>query len=178
MATALGFPIGSQRIASEAENTSYGIYGDFTWQATGRLAVTAGLRWSADEKEWCTNTLQDDFYDMGGPTAGPCDEQEWDELTGRLIAQYNLGEDIMLFASVAQGYKGGGFNTSADLDFDGIADTLVPFDPETSIAYELGLKSTLFNGRMQFNARCTLLIMRRYRCKSLVLIRGCSSRCG
>lgn len=153
VATALGFPIGSQRIASEAENTSYGIYGDFTWQATGRLAVTAGLRWSADEKEWCTNTLQDDFYDMGGPTAGPlCDEEEWDELTGRLIAQYNLGEDTMLFASVAQGYKGGGFNTSvADLDFDGIADTLVPFDPETSIAYELGLKSTLLNGRMQFN---------------------------
>ena len=71
VATALGEPIGSQRIASDADNTSYGIYGDFTWQATDRLAVTAGARWSADEKEWCTNTLQDDFYDMGGPTAGP-----------------------------------------------------------------------------------------------------------
>ena len=37
----------------------------------------------------------------------------------------------MVFASVAQGYKGGGFNTSvADLGWqDGIAETVVPFDP-------------------------------------------------
>ena len=62
-----------------------------------------------------------------------------------MIAQYNFGEDAMLFASIAQGYKGGGFNTSvADLDGDGIADTGA--DPETSIAYELGLKSTLLMG--------------------------------
>ena len=37
------------------------------------------------------------------------------------------------------------------MDGDFIAETLVPFDPETSIAYELGLKSSLLNGRMQFN---------------------------
>ena len=53
---------------------------------------------------------------------------------------------------MSQGYKGGGFNTSvADLDGDFIAETLVSFDPETSIAYELGLKSSLLDGRMQFN---------------------------
>ena len=110
VATAWGVPIGSSRITSEADNTSYGVYGDVTWQATERLALTAGMRWSADEKDWCTNTLQDDFYDMGGPTAGPvCDEEDWDELTSRLIAQYNIGEATMLFASVSQGYKGGGF---------------------------------------------------------------------
>jgi iron complex outermembrane receptor protein len=63
-----------------------------------------------------------------------------------------MSDDTMVFASVSQGYKGGGFNTSvADLDGDFIAETLVSFDPETSIAYELGLKSSLLDGRMQFN---------------------------
>ena len=153
VATALGFPIGSQRIESRAENKSFGIYGDVTWQMSDRLALIAGLRWNSDEKDWCTNTLVDDFGDSGGPTDGPlCDEKDWDEFTSRLVAQYNMSDDTMVFASVSQGYKGGGFNTSvADLDGDFIAETLVPFDPETSIAYELGLKSSLLNGRMQFN---------------------------
>jgi iron complex outermembrane receptor protein len=153
VATALGFPIGQQRIESEAENDSYGIYGDITWQVTERLALIGGARWSFDDKDWCTNTLQDDFYDMGGPTDGEvCDEEDWDELTSRLVVQYDVGDDTMIFASVAEGYKGGGFNTYVvDTDGDFIADTVMPFDPETSIAYELGLKSTLLDGRMQLN---------------------------
>ena len=51
VATALGFPLGSQRIESDADNESYGIYGDVTWQATEKLALIGGLRWSFDEKD-------------------------------------------------------------------------------------------------------------------------------
>ena len=153
VATALGFPVGSQRISSRAENESMGIYGDITWQASDQLALTAGARWSSDDKDWCTNTLQDDFGEAGGPTPGElCETKEWDELTSRFIAQYNVSDDTMMFASVSQGYKGGGFNTSvADLDGDFIAETIIDFDPETSIAYELGFKSTMMEGRMQLN---------------------------
>jgi iron complex outermembrane receptor protein len=153
VATALGFPLGSQRIESDAENESYGIYGDVTWMVTEKLALIGGMRWSYDDKDWCTNTLQDDFGDMGGPTDGElCDNEDWDEVTSRLVAQYDIADDIMVFASVAEGYKGGGFNTAvADLDGDGIAETLVPFDTETSIAFEVGVKSSLLDGRMQFN---------------------------
>jgi iron complex outermembrane receptor protein len=153
VATALGFPVGSQRISSKAENESMGIYGDITWQASDQLALTAGARWSSDDKDWCTNTLQDDFGEAGGPTPGElCETKEWDELTSRFIAQYNVSDDTMMFASVSQGYKGGGFNTSvADLDGDFIAETIVDFDPETSTAYELGFKSTMMEGRMQLN---------------------------
>jgi iron complex outermembrane receptor protein len=153
VATALGFPVGSQRISSKAENESMGIYGDITWQASDQLALTAGARWSSDDKDWCTNTLQDDFGEAGGPTPGElCETKEWDELTSRFIAQYNVSDDTMLFASVSQGYKGGGFNTSvADLDGDFIAETIIDFDPETSTAYELGFKSTMMEGRMQLN---------------------------
>jgi len=153
VATALGFPVGSQRISSKAENESMGIYGDITWQASDQLALTAGARWSSDDKDWCTNTLQDDFGEAGGPTPGElCETKEWDELTSRFIAQYNVSDDTMMFASVSQGYKGGGFNTSvADLDGDFIAETIIDFDPETSTAYELGFKSTMMEGRMQLN---------------------------
>ena len=152
-ATALGFPVGGQQIESEADNESYGIYGDATWMVTEKLALIGGLRWSYDEKDWCTNTLVDDFYSMGGPTDGPvCDKEDWDEVTSRLVAQYDVADDVMIFASAAEGYKGGGFNTAVvDTDGDFIADTVLPFDPETSIAYELGMKSSFLDGQVQLN---------------------------
>ncbi len=158
VATAIDFPIGSQRIESEADNESYGIYGDATWAVTDRLALIGGLRWSVDDKDWCTNTPQDDFYSMGGPTAGAlCESEEWDNLTSRLVAQYDVAGDTMVFVSVSEGFKGGGFNTATyDSDGDFIADTVDSFAPETSLAYELGIKSSLLEGSLQLNASAFL----------------------
>jgi iron complex outermembrane recepter protein len=153
LATALDMPVGMQRIESEADNESYGVYADATWMVTDKLSVIGGARYSYDDKDWCTNTLQDDFGEMGGPTGGKlCANEDWDEVTSRLVAQYDIGDDAMIFASVGQGYKGGGFNTAvADTNGDFMGDTIVPFDPETSIAYEVGVKSSLLDGRMQLN---------------------------
>jgi outer membrane receptor protein involved in Fe transport len=50
--------------------------------------------------------------------------------------------------------KSGGFtayNTTADLPPTNPADPLRPFDPETLLAYEIGAKTTLADGRMQLN---------------------------
>jgi iron complex outermembrane receptor protein len=152
--TALGLgAIGGIRIENDADNDSYGIYGDVTWNVSDKFALIGGLRWTYDDKEWCTNTLQDDFGDAGFPTDGKlCTSEDWDEATFRLVGQYNLSDDVMVFASVAEGFKGGGFNNStADTNGDFVGDTIVDFDPETSIAYELGLKSTALDGRLQFN---------------------------
>ncbi len=145
--------LGSIRIENDAENESYGAYGDVTWHLSDQLALIGGLRWSRDEKDWCTNTLQDDFGDAGFPTDGKlCDSEDWDEVTYRLVAQYNISDDVMVFASVAEGFKGGGFNNSAsDTNGDYMGDTIVSFDPETSIAYEIGVKSTAMNDRLQLN---------------------------
>ena len=146
--------IGSTRIENDADNDSYGAYGDVTWNVTEQLTLIGGVRWTYDDKDWCTNTLQDDFGDSGFPTDGQlCTSEDWDEVTSRLVAQYNISDGVMVFASVAEGYKGGGFNNSAaDTDFDFVADTIVSFDPETSMAYEVGVKSTALDGRLQVNA--------------------------
>jgi iron complex outermembrane receptor protein len=141
-------------IANEGDNDSYGAYGDATWNVTDNFALTGGVRYSYDEKNWCTNTIEDGFGDAGGPTDGQlCTEEDWSEVTSRLVGQYNISDDVMVFASVAEGYKGGGFNNSAaDTNGDFMGDTIVPFDPETSIAYELGIKSMLMDGKLQLNA--------------------------
>jgi iron complex outermembrane receptor protein len=152
--TALGLgALGSVRIENDADNESWGVYADATWNVTEKLALIGGARYSYDDKSWCTNTLQDDFGESGFPTDGElCTSKDWDEVTPRLIAQYNTSDDVMFFASVAKGFKGGGFNNSAaDTNGDFVADTIVDFDPENSMAYELGVKSVFMDGRMQLN---------------------------
>jgi iron complex outermembrane recepter protein len=152
--TAFGLgALGGTNITNKADNESYGVYADATWNVTEKLALIGGLRWSYDDKDWCSNTLQDDVGLGGGPTDGElCSNETWDEWTPRFVAQYDVGDDSMIFASVAKGYKGGGFNVgAADTNGDGMGDTIAPFDPETSMAYELGIKSTLLDGRAQLN---------------------------
>ena len=152
VATAIGVPIAGLRIPSEADNESYGVYADATWMVTDKLALIGGARWVYDDKDWCTNTLYD-TTGLGFPTDGElCTNEDWNDVTPRLVAQYDVSDGAMMFASIAKGFKGGGFNKQAtDTTGDGVGDIAVPFDPEHSVAYELGLKSQWLDGRMQLN---------------------------
>jgi iron complex outermembrane receptor protein len=55
----------------------------------------------------------------------------------------------MFFVSVNRGFTTGGFNTGAFNDPLGAAEI---FDPEILVSYELGMKSTLLQDRLRFNA--------------------------
>lgn len=152
--TALGMAVLAQDLTlTKGETKALGIYGDVTWSVTDQFNLTAGLRWSDDEKSWCTDGDAGIFLIAVITLEELCATQSWSEVTPRLAADYSLSDDVMLYASVSKGYKGGGFNTAAaDFDGDFVGDAVAGFNPEINQAYELGLKSTMANGRMQFNA--------------------------
>ena len=152
--TALGMAVLAQDLTlTKGETKALGIYGDVTWSVTDQFNLTAGLRWSDDEKSWCTDGDAGIFLIAVITLEELCATQSWSEVTPRLVADYSLSDDVMLYASVSKGYKGGGFNTAAaDFDGDFVGDAVAGFNPEINQAYELGLKSTMANGRMQFNA--------------------------
>lgn len=66
---------------------------------------------------------------------------------GRVAAKYLLNPNTMVYASIARGYKAGGFNTDGTLDAD-----LREFDEEFLIEYELGLKSSLLENKLHLKA--------------------------
>ena len=71
-----------------------------------------------------------------------------DELTYTAQLAYNNNNGLLAYASYSHGFKSGGFN----LDPAAAAGGLDPrFDSEKVDAYELGLKSTLFNDRVTAN---------------------------
>lgn len=60
-------------------------------------------------------------------------------LSGTLILSYDASDDLNLYASYTQGYKGGGFA----LDSAAARVGSFTFDPETVTAWEVGVKSTI-----------------------------------
>lgn len=66
---------------------------------------------------------------------------------GRVAAKYLLNSNTMAYASIARGYKAGGFNTDGTLDAD-----LREFGEEFLIEYELGIKSNLLENKLHLKA--------------------------
>ncbi len=58
---------------------------------------------------------------------------------------YTFDDDMLMYAKVVTGFKAGGFNPLAS------SAALVPFGEETTISYELGVKTSWLQKRMTFN---------------------------
>jgi outer membrane receptor protein involved in Fe transport len=70
------------------------------------------------------------------------------EITPSLNVQWDVLDDAMLYASYTEGFKAGGYDQRNLF----LSAATGEFAPESADAYELGLKSRLFDGAMTFNA--------------------------
>jgi iron complex outermembrane receptor protein len=68
---------------------------------------------------------------------------------GKAALQWTFAEDAMAYASYARGYKGGGYDLTTGFDQEDLDN---PVGNESSDAWELGVKSRFFEGRVQMNA--------------------------
>jgi len=102
-----------------------------------RLRLTAGLRYSADEKETTLFNSTTVFVPVRAFA-----EDKFNALTYLAKAQYFFTDDLNAYVSHSKGYKAGGFNTRGSLE---------KFSPETLYSYEAGLKATMFDRRLQAN---------------------------
>ena len=165
---ALGLPLppgalDSRVLSTFEQNTeSWSVFGQITYSFTDRFRVTAGVRYSEDEKEAeahqfitvpggaepvTLNTL------LLGP-AGlnfrvPYDYQidrDEDHVTGSLNLQYDIGDDIMVYFTTSNGFKAGGFDESNGLDISR------EFEDESVLNFELGAKMEFWDNRARVNA--------------------------
>ncbi|MEO0439025.1 MAG: TonB-dependent receptor [Pseudomonadota bacterium] len=150
-------PGDSIRAESTLQTETVALFAQSTWDIDERWRVTGGLRWTNEEKFADLFTEIEStaaLFNLTGQSflntvAAPIDE-EFDrratDVDWLLNSSFDLGVDTMVFASVATGTKSGGFNTT-----NGTADQR-EFDDESTINYELGLKSTLLQQRLRVNA--------------------------
>jgi iron complex outermembrane recepter protein len=120
--------------------TSYAAFTQETLQVIDGLHLTLGARINHDQKDYDYGV---DFTQRGVPQVPYSHAQaSWDSFTPKIGADYSPIEALMVYASYSQGFKSGGFGPSNS------ANNPTPkYDPETVIAYELGVKTHWFEGR-------------------------------
>ncbi len=123
---------------------SYAAFGQADYDLTERLTLTAGLRYSADEK---------DFHYVSEAEGGAIPIFAFDQsktfrsVSGRLGVQYKLTDDANIYASYNRGYKSGGFFSGQTTE----PSDLGPYQDEKVNAYEVGAKSEFFDKRLRAN---------------------------
>ncbi len=74
-------------------------------------------------------------------------ERTWDNFTYDVTPSWRIAPDHLLYFKYAHGVKSGGFNTAAQ-----VPAALQVVEPEELDAFEIGYKSTWFDGAVTFNA--------------------------
>jgi iron complex outermembrane recepter protein len=148
----------------EPRTKSYAAFGQLTWHATDALSVTAGLRFTHEDKTGLfdqhtvagndlsvlspadratAQALRDAIYPEVRYTTGLKD----DALTGQVTISYQVAPDVLTYASYSRGSKSGG------LSLGNLPPGISPVvKPETVDAWEAGLKSQLFDRIVTLNA--------------------------
>ncbi|QMW24225.1 TonB-dependent receptor [Sandaracinobacteroides saxicola] len=120
---------------------SYAAFGEANINITPTLKLTAGLRFTHDDKhiETASGTFALGPYFIG--------DASFEKLTGRAILNWNprlsFTDDTNLYLSFSRGFKSGGFNPGNT--------TSPTFGSEVIDAYELGSKNVLPGGMGRIN---------------------------
>ena len=105
----------SNNLDYDANNKSRAIYGEATYHFTDRLDVTAGIRYTEDERRLhLVQTLLDGSVDPGYrcpdgsvPVGSTCERETetLDETTPRAIVSYQLTDDLLVYGSWSKGIR-------------------------------------------------------------------------
>lgn len=130
-------------VPAEVDVTSMAAYFHGNYRFNDKWSLTGGLRYTYEEK-----SLEYTITDTTGLfTNGSLDDsRNAEDVSPKIGVNYFFDENTMFYASYAKSFKSGGWNVDFISTFDSIA-----FDDEQVDAYELGVKSTLADGRVRLN---------------------------
>jgi iron complex outermembrane receptor protein len=126
------------------DSDSWAIYGQATYTINDQWDLTAGLRYTEDEKD---AFLFNESLGQVSIDDKLKNDDDWDNVSYLLTLSYALTEDINFYGTYSTGYNAGGFNARAGsaAGFD------TPVDEEEITAYELGMKAEWWDNRLRTN---------------------------
>ena len=147
-AALFGVPAGASDFRnSDSDERFWAIFGQASYGVTDALTLTAGLRYENFRAE--LNNYTESLSIPGFPAqtlAEFNDEtQSGDIWLPRVAAEYRINPDVMVYGSIAKGYRPGGVNYRVSNP-----DTLT-FDSEVGWNFEVGAKSTWLDDRLGVN---------------------------
>ncbi len=135
---------------SEVDNWSIAPFGQLTYTfdlpADQTLSLTGGARYTYEERKVSVFRIGSLFTTMT-PVFSISGEKSFDDISPMGSLAYKPFEDKMLYATISQGYRSGGFNGRATTAGD-----FGPFKDEVVTNYEAGFKTQWFDRRLLVNA--------------------------
>ena len=156
-------PIENASNQNQLSTKSVAGFGQVEWDATADWTLTAGLRYTHDKIRYdytLYNILQDGtsvpslFFN---PSTDPdLAERSFNLVSGKLEADYKGIRDLLLYASISRGVKGGGysapsFNTSV-FGLPPLTVDRLTYNPERLTSYEVGEKWIFLSGHARLNS--------------------------
>lgn len=137
------------------EATNFAIFGQGNYDLTERLSVIAGLRYTSDELSYYHNRTNlaafASPFGLGAANAllpsGFVGSTEETNVSGKLGVQYVASDDVDVYATFTQGYKGPAY----DVFFNMRQALRNVVEAETANSYEAGMKARTFGGKLVFN---------------------------
>ena len=164
----LGGPLatltGETKWDNKGDIDNYAAFGQLGIKVTDRLKLSVGMRYTTDKKKGTVSGLAIATGDRFNPndtaaltplaasfragtgyTTGY--SKSWSKATPQATLDYTHSSDLFMYATVATGFKGGGFD---DTPTNAVA-AQQGYDPETVTNYEAGFKSTMFSRKVRLN---------------------------
>jgi iron complex outermembrane recepter protein len=140
---------GAALASFEVNTENWAAFGEATWNMSDSWRLIVGARYTEDELDYLFGRVNEGLGiglpDPVEPTPGGTEEED---LSGKLALQWDYNDVGMTYLSYAQGYKGPAF----DIAFGSDPVDQPRVEPETSESWELGLKTSLFDGQVRLNA--------------------------
>ncbi len=129
------------------------IFGQADFEVIPDVRVTGGLRYTSDQIDSTGRNVDDDPWGITyyNTLFASTNNFSWDkqfkdsDVSGRGSVQWFINDDLNVFASVARGYRSGGFDGTSIMT---LAET-DPFQSETVWAYEAGVR--YYNGPIRLS---------------------------
>ncbi len=154
---------------ADVDTETYAIFGDLTFDLSDQLSLSAGGRYTWDERRG--DILRQTYLGGGSPVFGGAGtafgapstnfrgRNEFKKFTPRFSVSYKPTSDHNIYASYSKGFKGGGFDprgvgtNAPDTNGDGIRQdsevaAFLSFAPEEVDSYEVGYKGNLMDGAL------------------------------
>jgi iron complex outermembrane recepter protein len=155
----------AQDIHQDIANDVGALFGESTAPIVDRLKLTLGVRGQWEHKSG-SSTIAPSFapgnpfdvvYPLIFPNASAGYSATWWSFTPKATLSYQARRDLLFYATVARGYKSGGWDTSASSDFGSSPAEVskhlgTPFQPEKVWSYELGSKYLSAERGFELNA--------------------------
>jgi len=124
---------GSMDIERDLGGEAYALFGQLRYALTPQIGMTGGLRYETQDK------------DMQDRSNGNSFDDTWDDIAPKISVDYAITEQVMGYATVAKGFRPGGFNNKSN------DPAYTSYDSEELWSYEIGAKSQLLEGRLILN---------------------------